>query len=124
MGKDNIGLEHRVRLPTHRSRMSTGDPGILVPAQHRFPNFVIHTEGYRLILSGGTHLVERLCAGVNPRIIVHEDSDSDAPLVFVQLFHAHYVPNPLAMNRVFRAKIQSHDDVHSHEIVLRGRNEV
>jgi len=55
---------------------------------------------------------------------VHEDSDGDSPLVFVQFFHTHYVANLLAMNRVILAKVQCDDDVHPDEVVLGGRQEI
>jgi len=79
------------------------------------------------MLSWSSELVrfwEPLCAGVNSRIILHQDPDGDAPLILVQIIDAHHVSNPFAMNRVIGAKIQSHNDCHANDIVLGGGHEI
>jgi hypothetical protein len=49
---------------------------------------------------------ECLSARIYSRITVHQDADRDAPLVFVQLFHAHHITDLLAMHRIVRTEVQ------------------
>jgi hypothetical protein len=72
----------------------------------------------------GTQARDRLCPGINARIIVEEDSDRDTPLIFVQGIDAHYVANLFAMYWVVGPKVQRYDDVHPDEVVLGERYEI
>src|SRR6478736_3064567 len=54
---------------------------------------------------------EWLSSRIYSRITVHQDADRDAPLVFVQLLHAHHISDLLAMHRIVRTEVQRHNHI-------------
>src|ERR1700722_11690375 len=100
-------------------------------SRHQTGNWSLSLDS-RFTFEGGTAVsicrpgdfATRLCAGINSGISMHQDSDGDAPSVFIQFLHAHHIPDLLAVNRIVGPEIQRHNDIHSDEIMIRGSHKI